>query len=122
MYEEPEKPGNALEFFQQHLTAEGPATSDMEALKKENGELKARVEEVRRPWRSEAGQDDKTEGGAQRRAWLGLATRCSPGPCSLHPHANASSRRRSTSWRTKAPRAPRSNKLSVDARPSQRSK
>jgi hypothetical protein len=46
LYEEPEKPGNALEFFQQHLTAEGPATSDIEALKKENGELKARIEEV----------------------------------------------------------------------------
>lgn len=48
LYEEPEKPGNALEFFQQHLTAEGPATSDMEALKKENHDLKAKIEEVRK--------------------------------------------------------------------------
>ncbi len=48
LYEEPEKPANALEFFQQHLTADGPATSDMEALKKENADLKTKIEEVKR--------------------------------------------------------------------------
>lgn len=46
LYEEPEKPVNALEFIQQHLTADGPATSDFEVVKKENEELKLRNEEV----------------------------------------------------------------------------
>ena len=46
LYEEAEKPANALEFLQQHLTADGPATSDYEVIKQENDELKARNEEV----------------------------------------------------------------------------
>ncbi len=50
LYEEPEKPANAIEFLQQHLSASAAGTSDLEALKKENAALKTRIEEVR--WRS----------------------------------------------------------------------
>ncbi|EGD82253.1 C-Myc-binding protein [Salpingoeca rosetta] len=45
LYEESEKPENPLEFIQQHLAASIDGASDIEALKKENEELKARVEE-----------------------------------------------------------------------------
>lgn len=51
LYEEGEKPSNPLEFIQQHLAASIEGASDIEALKKENEELKARVEEVRHPSR-----------------------------------------------------------------------
>eukprot|EP00730_Choanoeca_flexa_P011114 TRINITY_DN2314_c0_g1_i1.p1 TRINITY_DN2314_c0_g1~~TRINITY_DN2314_c0_g1_i1.p1 ORF type:complete len:103 (+),score=36.36 TRINITY_DN2314_c0_g1_i1:67-375(+) len=46
LYEEAEKPANALEFLQQHLTSDGPATSDYEVIKQENDDLKARNEEL----------------------------------------------------------------------------
>ncbi len=48
LYEEPEKPANALDFVQQHLTSKAAGTSDVEALKAENASLKARIEEVRK--------------------------------------------------------------------------
>ena len=46
LYEEPEKPANALEFVHQHMSADAAGTSDVEALKKENAALKAQIEEV----------------------------------------------------------------------------
>lgn len=46
LYEEPEKPSNALEFVQSHLTSVGPQTADIEILKTENSDLKKQVEEV----------------------------------------------------------------------------
>ncbi|EDQ92402.1 uncharacterized protein MONBRDRAFT_30807 [Monosiga brevicollis MX1] len=46
LYEEAEKPANALEYLQQHLTSEGPVTSDFDVIKQENEELKARNEEL----------------------------------------------------------------------------
>ncbi len=46
LYEEPEKPANALEFVHQHMSPDAAGTSDVEALKKENAALKAQVEEV----------------------------------------------------------------------------
>merc|ERR1712240_443980 len=42
LYEEPEKPNNALDFLLKNMTLEGPETSDVEALKAEVMELKSR--------------------------------------------------------------------------------
>ncbi|CAH8573127.1 unnamed protein product [Schistosoma turkestanicum] len=44
LYEEPEKPDNALEFMKKHLQAENPDPSDVEAMKVEIAELKQKVE------------------------------------------------------------------------------
>ncbi|CAI2734037.1 unnamed protein product [Schistosoma spindalis] len=44
LYEEPEKPDNALEFMKKHLQAESPDPSDVEAMRVEIAELKQRVE------------------------------------------------------------------------------
>uniref|UniRef100_A0A3Q0KDW1 c-Myc-binding protein n=1 Tax=Schistosoma mansoni TaxID=6183 RepID=A0A3Q0KDW1_SCHMA len=44
LYEEPEKPDNALEFMKKHLRAESPDPSDIEAMKVEIAELKQKVE------------------------------------------------------------------------------
>ncbi|CAL1538022.1 unnamed protein product [Lymnaea stagnalis] len=63
LYEEPEKPNNALDFLKQHLNACGPETADVEALKlevtelrqkceqlqEENTELKARIQQLEPP-------------------------------------------------------------------------
>nr|CAB3264101.1 C-Myc-binding protein [Phallusia mammillata] len=46
LYEEPEKPNNALEFLNQHLSGAGPETADVEALKVELAELKAKVSQL----------------------------------------------------------------------------
>ncbi|EDV20521.1 C-Myc-binding protein [Trichoplax sp. H2] len=40
LYEEPEKPNDALDFLKQHLHGGPPETSDVEALRLENAELK----------------------------------------------------------------------------------
>ena len=47
LYEEPEKPSNALEFVQNNLHGGGPHTADVESLKAENSNLKKQLEEVR---------------------------------------------------------------------------
>ncbi|CAH8867852.1 unnamed protein product [Trichobilharzia szidati] len=44
LYEESEKPDNALEFMKKHLQAEGPEPSDVEAMKLEIAELKQKLE------------------------------------------------------------------------------
>jgi len=41
LYEEPEKPNNALEFLLKNMNQEGPDTSDVEAMKAELLELRA---------------------------------------------------------------------------------
>lgn len=46
LYEEPEKPSNALDFLKQHLGSGGPETADVEALKLEVTELKQKVEQL----------------------------------------------------------------------------
>lgn len=46
LYEEPEKPNNALDFLKQHLGASGPETADVEALKLENTELRQKIEQL----------------------------------------------------------------------------
>jgi len=46
LYEEPEKPNNALDFLKQHLGASGPETADVEALKLEVSELRTKVEQL----------------------------------------------------------------------------
>lgn len=46
LYEEPEKPNNALDFLKQHLGASGPETADVEALKLEVTDLRQRVEQL----------------------------------------------------------------------------
>lgn len=46
LYEEPEKPGNALEFVQSHLTSVGSQSADVETLKAEIVDLKKQNEEV----------------------------------------------------------------------------
>jgi predicted RNase H-like nuclease (RuvC/YqgF family) len=46
LYEEPEKPNNALDFLKQHLGASAPETADVEALKLEVTELRQKVEKL----------------------------------------------------------------------------
>lgn len=46
LYEEPEKPNNALDFLKQHLGASGPESADVEALKLEVTELRQKVEQL----------------------------------------------------------------------------
>jgi len=46
LYEEPEKPNNALDFLRQHLGASGPETADVEALKLEVTELRQKLEKL----------------------------------------------------------------------------
>lgn len=46
LYEEPEKPNNALEFLKQHLGASGPETADVDALKLEVSELQEKIEQL----------------------------------------------------------------------------
>ncbi|XP_030074481.1 C-Myc-binding protein [Microcaecilia unicolor] len=44
LYEEPEKPNNALDFLKHHLGASGPETPDVEVLRLELAELKQKYE------------------------------------------------------------------------------
>ncbi len=44
LYEEPDKPSQAIEFIKMQLGA--PGTTDVEALKAENEQLKSKVEEL----------------------------------------------------------------------------
>lgn len=44
LYEEPEKPNNALDFLKQHLCVAGPETADVETLRLELAELKQKYE------------------------------------------------------------------------------
>ncbi|KAM8975844.1 C-Myc-binding protein [Pelodytes ibericus] len=46
LYEEPEKPTNALDFLKQHMGAAGPETPDVEALRLELAEVKQKYEAV----------------------------------------------------------------------------
>jgi len=46
LYEEPEKPNNALDFLKQHLGASGPETVDVETLKLEVTELRQKTEQL----------------------------------------------------------------------------
>lgn len=46
LYEEPEKPNNALDFLKQHIGASGPEAADVEALKLEVAELRQKNEQL----------------------------------------------------------------------------
>jgi len=46
LYEEPEKPNNAIDFLKQHLGVDAPQTADVEALKLEVTELRQQVEKL----------------------------------------------------------------------------
>ncbi|XP_059147146.1 c-Myc-binding protein-like [Physella acuta] len=46
LYEEPEKPNNAMDFLRQNLNATGPETADVEALKLEVTELRQKCEQL----------------------------------------------------------------------------
>jgi len=46
LYEEPEKPNNAVDFLRQHLGTSPPETADVEALKLEVTELKQKLEKL----------------------------------------------------------------------------
>uniref|UniRef100_A0A8C5LPH5 MYC binding protein n=1 Tax=Leptobrachium leishanense TaxID=445787 RepID=A0A8C5LPH5_9ANUR len=46
LYEEPEKPNNALDFLKQHMCAAGPESPDVETLRLELAELKLKYEAV----------------------------------------------------------------------------
>ncbi|XP_033635134.1 c-Myc-binding protein-like [Asterias rubens] len=46
LYEEPEKPNNALDFLKQHLNVAGPETADVEALRLQVSELQQKVEQL----------------------------------------------------------------------------
>ena len=47
LYEEPEKPGNALEFLTKHLQGPSASTGDVAQLKEENEALKREVEALK---------------------------------------------------------------------------
>ncbi|XP_067911616.1 C-Myc-binding protein [Heterodontus francisci] len=44
LYEEPEKPNNAMDFLKQHLGTVGPETADVETLRLEVTELRQKYE------------------------------------------------------------------------------
>lgn len=44
LYEEPEKPNNAVDFLRHHIGASGPENADVEALKLEVTELRQKAE------------------------------------------------------------------------------
>jgi len=46
LYEEPEKPNNALDFLKMNLGANGPEAADIEALKLEVTELRQKTEQL----------------------------------------------------------------------------
>ncbi|XP_027056270.1 c-Myc-binding protein isoform X1 [Pocillopora verrucosa] len=46
LYEEPEKPANALDFMKDHLHGGPPETADIEALKNEVSDLRQKVEQL----------------------------------------------------------------------------
>lgn len=46
LYEEPEKPNNALDFLRKHIGSSGPETADVEALKQEVVDLRLKVEKL----------------------------------------------------------------------------
>ena len=46
LYEEPEKPNDALDFIKQHIGADGPDTGDVESLKLEVTELRQKNEQL----------------------------------------------------------------------------
>lgn len=46
LYEEPEKPTQALDFLRQHLGAAGPETADVESLRLEVSDLRAKVSQL----------------------------------------------------------------------------
>ncbi|KAG5443052.1 c-Myc-binding protein [Clonorchis sinensis] len=46
LYEEPEKPDNALEFIRKHLQMGGPDAAEVEAMKQELDELRQKVEQL----------------------------------------------------------------------------
>jgi len=46
LYEEPEKPNNALEFVLRNLGSEGPESPDVENLKADVAELQAKVDQL----------------------------------------------------------------------------
>ena len=47
LYEESEKPHNALSFVQQFMSGDAPGSADIETLKSENAELKAENEALK---------------------------------------------------------------------------
>ncbi|CAB9501231.1 C-Myc binding protein [Seminavis robusta] len=46
LYEEPERPGNAIGYIKQYMGA--PTNVDVEGLQKENAELKRQIEKLRK--------------------------------------------------------------------------
>merc|ERR1711893_69975 len=54
LYEEPEKPNNALDFLKQHIGSGGPESADVEALKLEVSELKQKVAQYEPPAEEQA--------------------------------------------------------------------
>lgn len=47
LYEEPEKPGNALEFVSKHINAASSGSADMAQLREENEALKREIESLK---------------------------------------------------------------------------
>jgi len=46
LYEEPEKPNDALDFLKAHMGTSGPDTADVEALRLQVSELQQKVEQL----------------------------------------------------------------------------
>lgn len=61
MYEEPEKPANAIDFIKMTLGA--PSGVDVDALKAENEQLKAKCDELEQKLKEAEAKLATTEGG-----------------------------------------------------------
>ncbi|XP_071819491.1 c-Myc-binding protein-like [Apostichopus japonicus] len=65
LYEEPEKPNDALDFLKQHLSNTNPDTADVEALRLQVSELQQKVEQLQdenKELRSKIQQQEPQEG------------------------------------------------------------
>ena len=57
LYEEPDRPPNALEYIKRYLGA--PSGVDVEALKRENDDLKKQIEKLKQQQQQQPKQADK---------------------------------------------------------------
>jgi len=58
LYEEPDRPNNALDYIKRYLGA--PSNVDVDGLKRENDELKRQVEKLKRQLGSGSGNSTTT--------------------------------------------------------------
>ncbi|KAL9968883.1 hypothetical protein ACROYT_G021027 [Oculina patagonica] len=90
LYEEPEKPANALDFMKEHLHGGPPETADIESLRNEVSDLRQKVEQL------------MAENGELKQRIISL----SEPPPSSHSHKSIEKR---LSWGPETPIQSRSN-------------